>query len=438
MRLLLAVLVSLAVLPSVASAAAPRRVLISADLAAGLGATDGSRTFPSDVDDAIAVAWAVSTPGLDVDAVIGHYGNNEAAAITRQTWTMVHDVMGRRDIRIEQGPAGPMTASAERGRGAADPCVTPGVQLLADELRRAPATVLELGNLTTIGCLVRAFPKESANVDELVVESGRAPGEVFYLREKPGVTDTNFNQDPYAAELVLRELPAPITFDPWSVNSSTILDDARLDRLGGDTPIGRWLRENIRTWRTFWDAAFQDMGIRAWDQHVIFYLQHPDAYVVEDTPWKVVSCAGEGPRKNASTDCAGHGPTQVPTLDAEKAQLWLGQTPGQTRRDGIRTMRRFRSPADQQAFLDEQTALHGPDVVPAGPSAAGRAAAAAAAQGRLAAQRRHAAQRRASQRRAAARRAAHRRAVQRRAVQRRAAARRAHARRVARRRAAAR
>jgi len=327
------------------------RVLFSADFGAGLFGPP-TAPYPSDVDDAIAIAMALNARGLEVDGISVQFGNNQAGPATPKTRELVHDVMGRRDVPIAQGAERALPPPGE-------PCVTDGVRLLAEQLRRGPAKVLATGPLTDVACLARAFPRAAANVTEVLAQVGARPGEAYDLNGRPALFSLNVSADPRAMEEVLTSpalADAAITASPYHLAGMLLFDDARVDRMGGDTPEGRWLRDNSRAFREFWRAAFADDGLRPWDQTLVYHLMRPSAYRVRDVGWRMVDCADPTGR-NANPDCAGHGPTQFPTRDGEPKQLWLGDGPGQRPRARLRILDDYAAPADGVAFLDAVTAL---------------------------------------------------------------------------------
>jgi len=348
----LAVALLLAVLATAPAHAAGReRVLVSADMAAGLAGQPPDAPYPSDVDDGIAIALALNAEGLDVDGIAVTFGNNDAEPETRQTRVLVHDVMGRRDVPIAQGAVGPLPPAPPAG--APDPCVNDGVRLLAEQLAR-PARLLALGPLTDVACLVRAFPARARNVTEILAQVGARPGEPYDLNGRPVLFSLNVSADPQAARDVYATPvlgATTITSAPYHITISALLDDARLDRLGGERPEGRWLREQMVAFRAFWKAALGDDGLRPWDQNLVHFLIRPDDFVEREVGWRIVDCSDPTGR-NAGPACAGHGPTQFPTRDGEAAQLWLGLGEGQALRPRTRILDRYASDAAETRFLD--------------------------------------------------------------------------------------
>lgn len=272
---------------------------------------------------------------------------------------MVHGVMGRRDVPIAQGATGPLPPAPAPGQ--ADPCINDGVRLLAAELRKAPATLVVMGPLTDLACLVRTDPRAASRVREVLAQIGARPGEAYDLNGRPALFSLNVGADPAATEAVLASRAlrgARITVAPYHTAGGTLLPDERLDRLGGDRPEGVWLREKAVGFRAFWKVAFGDDGLRPWDQHLVYRLVRPRDHASRPVGWRMVDCSDPTGR-NAGPACAGHGPTQFPTRDGESAQLWLGEGPGQRARPGLRILDGFVDARAEERFLDAVTALQG-------------------------------------------------------------------------------
>lgn len=358
---------------------APARVLISADMAAGLFTLPPNYAlpFPSDVDDGIAIALALNALSpeqegfrdLDVAGISVTFGNNERDAQLAQTRELVHEVMGRTDIPVEGGAAGPLPPADPDADQ--DPCITPGVLMMADQLAQGPAALFAFGPLTDLACLVRAFPERAANITHVLAQMGARPGEEYTLpnvqqpiREAVDccLWSVNVSLDVPAVELALSapELAqARWTIAPWHFVAATLLSTNRMAQLGGSRPEGEWLRRNSIAFQTFWLAAFNEAGIHPWDVTLVQYLMRPDDFATLEVGWRIVDCRNPDDLlgRPSNPDCAGHGPTQFPLRDAEPAQLWLGNGEDQTARPGLFIIDDFVSEDARTRFLDTATAL---------------------------------------------------------------------------------
>ncbi len=336
-----------------------RRVLFSTDFTPGLVGPLPASPYPSDVDDGIAVALALNAKALRVDGLAIQFGNNEAEPSTRVAREMVHDVMGRREIPIAQGASSKLPPAPQAGTP--DPCRNAGVELLARELREGPATVIASGPLTDLACLARTDPVAAGNVVEVLAQVGARPGEPYDLNGRPALFSLNVGADPEAVRTVLSSpalAGATFTASPYHHAGGYLLDSARVDRLGGSSPEGVWLRDKARAFRAFWTAAFGDLGLRPWDQSLVYALMAPEEVRRVDVGWRLVDCSDPTGR-NAGAACAGHGPTQFVTRDGEGQQLWLGPGPGQAARPRLQVLDGYAAPGGPARFLDTVTALRG-------------------------------------------------------------------------------
>lgn len=357
----------------------PARVLVSADMAAGLFTLppNYSLPFPSDVDDGIAIALALNAlapeqegfRGIEVAGISVTFGNNERDAQLTQTRELVHEVMGRTDIPVEGGAPGPLPPPDPEAE--ADPCITPGVTMMADKLAEGPAVLFAFGPLTDLACLVRAFPEEAANITHVLAQIGARPGEEYTLpnfqqplREAVDccLWSVNVSLDVPAVEMTLSapELAgARWTIAPWHFVAATLLSTNRMAQLGCSKPEGEWLRRNSVAFQSFWLAAFNEAGIHPWDVTLVQYLIRPEDFATQQVGWRIVDCRNPDDPLGRPTnpDCAGHSQTQLPLRDAEPAQLWLGNGEAQTPRPNLFIIDDFIDEAAHTRFLDTTTAL---------------------------------------------------------------------------------
>jgi inosine-uridine nucleoside N-ribohydrolase len=350
--------------PAVApAAAAQNRVFASTDIAAGL--VGGWRSGPADVDD----AWAVELLGLFGGAKL------EGAAVVRGNDILAPELFAARQIfRKTRGRwTGPILAGGVEalptpdtvtwvgGRGSpvnlTSECENPGVRRLAKLLRtRGPLTLLAIGPLTDVACLVLTHPKLAARITELVFLGGRAPDQVLAL---PGsdvtFTDFNFAQDVRAAEIVLGST-IPLTFITFSLSSSTIYPTAEVARLGtaACSPRARVLsRASQPRIQYYWDDLGVD-GLLAFDVNAAYYVARPELFDCADGGWVLVPCTVGTPGVYDGPDnpCAGHGPDQSSGLNAESVQLWTDPSLlGQSRL--VRVCTGYRDAAARELFLTQ-------------------------------------------------------------------------------------
>ena len=215
----------------------------------------------SDVDDALAVAYALRHPDLDLRAVITVSGDAVRRAVIARK---LLQIAGCDDVEVAAGIGGD---PGEGGRGAemgheGEVILEPGeqlalsdrdgVSLLLEETARhhaggAPLTVATIGMQTNVAA---ALDREQALVEwvgRLAVMGG-----VFAPVRTAGATlgpeiDHNLNVDQQSA---LRSLNAGFDtlFVPCDVTMSTWLRRSHLDRLRGGDRLCRLLADMVAAW----------------------------------------------------------------------------------------------------------------------------------------------------------------------------------------------
>ena len=302
-------------------AAAQKPVLISTDLATGL--SGGWRAGNSDVDDGYAVAMAISDKQTyAVRGVITTFGNNNVEPETRVGQALLK-LLGS-NVPLKQGAAvvltNPQVATPDGPMN--DVCWNEGVELMATTLQKEQATILGLGPLTDVACLVlnaqaKGYSAAVGNIRELVVIMGREPNESFAIKDPwtgqlhTGLTDFNYVMDTRAAQTML---------------ASTVPFMASFSAFSGEP------------------------GFHPWDQNAVFYVKDPRAYQCETGTYRVVNCGTAPYYKDANNPCAGHGPDQPSSLDKESSQLWLSTSIDRSPR--IKVCTAYSSGAKER-FIDE-------------------------------------------------------------------------------------
>lgn len=200
----------------------------------------------ANVDDGIALLFALSRPDFDVRAIWTVFGNTSAA----EGAAAARELLGRlgSDVPVRLGSDEPLSGRRAHWRSvldtpSQDPEVyrlwgaqqppqrdrtrTPGldpVPRLAEDLRETGAgvTLACLGPLTNVARLVRQAPAALAGVRAVHVMGGcLGTGELV---------DTNFAVDPEAARIVLRA-GLPVTIVPLDVTRTTELSRVRWRQL---------------------------------------------------------------------------------------------------------------------------------------------------------------------------------------------------------------
>lgn len=325
-----------------------KRVLISTDF--GMGLQGGWRALV-DQDDGWVVGMALADKTLDVDAIVTVLGNSNVAPEQAASEHLVRQLLKRRDVALAAGAAVKLDNPQATLNGVAlkRDCWNPGVELLARQLRRAAATIVAIGPLTDVACLaMNAPPNVVRNIREVIAIMGRAPNEPFVISGKGGLSDFNLVMDDRAVQVLLDETQVPMTFLQFSVTKSSLITRGVVEALGGD-PVQDYYRTTTLPWIDWWQQHFGENGFHPWDSNAVYYAANPMAYSCGTVQYRLVSCADSSPY-NRNPACAGHGPTQPPSLDKEATQLWLAPALGSART--VTACTAYRDDAAKAAFTE--------------------------------------------------------------------------------------
>ncbi|QFG22155.1 nucleoside hydrolase [Actinomadura sp. WMMB 499] len=213
------------------------RVIISNDLA-------------GDPDGLFSTVHALLSPSTQVRGIIGTFADGRAvydpanggdgAPQAQELATEIVRLMGlRRSVPTFRGADGKLTASSA-------PVRSPGAEAIIAEAMR---TDTDLPLFVTVGAglteVASALLIEPAIADRMtVVWIGGAP------YPDGGATETNFNEDPVAAQIVFNDTSVPLWQIPSDVYKFCQVSDAELrENIAGAGRIGHWLYAKLQTAR---------------------------------------------------------------------------------------------------------------------------------------------------------------------------------------------
>ncbi len=244
----------------------------------------------SDVDDGLALAFALAHPGVSLEGVtivagntsreLGYTSARELLSVAKANiplsvgaadeprqdsivWRALLD--GRRDA-----------AAWTRDFGATmllSPVELPGeacaVDYLIDTVRGSPGeiTVAALGPLTNVAAAIERDPGFARDVKRIAIMGG-----AFNHDQMP--QELNFGYDPEAAHVVLGSRAA-ISLIPFDVTATTLLTFAQLEFLDDGEPLQRFIKESTLPWLRFSDSRFALGGCFLHDPLVIAALIDP-------------------------------------------------------------------------------------------------------------------------------------------------------------------
>jgi len=194
------------------------------------------------IDDAMALAFALRSPELDVRAVTTVIDDVESK--TRLAWKML-GIFNRRDIPLAMGATEPLldpvmaSSSKEfdvltRNDTIPDSARRRAVDLIVDTLlqSRQKITVVAIGPLTNIALALKADPRIKNNIERIVIMGG-----AYFTNQ----AEYNLKRDRTAAEIVFQS-GVPITAVGLDVTSQGKLREKDLDQLRLATdPAGQFI-----------------------------------------------------------------------------------------------------------------------------------------------------------------------------------------------------
>jgi purine nucleosidase len=194
------------------------------------------------IDDALALAFALHSPELDVRAITTVIDDVESK--TRLAWKML-GVYNRRDIALAMGASEPLldptrsTTSKEFGVLTRNDIIPDAARRRAVDLiidtalqARGKITIVAIGPLTNIALALKTDPRIKGNIERIVIMGG-----AYFSSE----TEYNVKRDRTAAEIVFRS-GVPITAVGLDVTAQLKLREQDLDRMRlADDPAGLFL-----------------------------------------------------------------------------------------------------------------------------------------------------------------------------------------------------
>jgi inosine-uridine nucleoside N-ribohydrolase len=246
--------------------APPLRVILDTDPSAGIPGAD--------VDDVLAIAFALGSPELFLEGLTVVHGNVELDEAVPSALAAL-DALGRPDVAVHAGAAralvrdraevtaflrarrdDPLAHELWRGvpRPATRRAVRPGraAEFIVETVMASPGaiTLVPVGPLTNVALALLLEPRVAEAVGRIVFMGGNLHC------AHPGVAPVEFNvaNDPEALHVVLRS-GAPLTMVGLDVTTRTHLTLEQLEAAAGaDTPAARLVRAITEPWIRFVQA----------------------------------------------------------------------------------------------------------------------------------------------------------------------------------------
>jgi inosine-uridine nucleoside N-ribohydrolase len=253
----------------------------------------GNGVAGADVDDALALALALRSPEIELEAITVVAGNVPVDRGVRSALETL-EAAGVADVPVHRGAARPLLEDPTAWRAQLDgrrdertaqqlwrtlrsrpvtlaPHRTPAAQALVERVNARPGeiTVVAIGPLTNIATAMTIDPEWASKVARLVIMGG-----AFDL---PNVLhELNAAYDPEATRVVLAG-GAPILMVPLDVTTRTFLRLADVDRLDAvGTPLAAYLGQAVRPWITWLAERFGAGGCALHDPLALATLLDPE------------------------------------------------------------------------------------------------------------------------------------------------------------------
>jgi pyrimidine-specific ribonucleoside hydrolase len=258
-----------------------------------IDADPGNGIPGADIDDSVAIALALHSPEVSLEAITVVGGNVPVERGVECTLEILH-AAGVSDVPVHRGATQPLVQDPEAWRqrlrtrrddpraqelwrevarpgptsGAVHP--TPAGQALVDLVNARPGemTVVCIGPLTNVATAMLIDPDWAAKVGQIVMMAGAF--------DMPNVLhELNAAYDPEATHVVINS-SAPILLLPLDVTTRTFLHLADVDRLAAaGTPLASYLARTVRPWVQWLAERFHRDGCFLHDPLVLAALLDP-------------------------------------------------------------------------------------------------------------------------------------------------------------------
>lgn len=241
------------------------------------------------IDDAVAIAIALFSEGLDVRLITTVAGNVSLDKVTYNALRLLKFYC--KEVPVAKGAAAPLIlplvdASSVHGKSGMEgfDFEEPDGHLLlkenaVDAMRRVimesvePITLVPIGPLTNIALLLKVYPEVKSNIREIVLMGGTAG------RGNKGVlSEFNIATDPEAAKIVF-DSALPLVMAGLDVGWKALVlpeDSAKLPELGKVGQMAHCLFQKYR-------GGSMKTGLKMYDSCAIAYLLKPEMYELADT-----------------------------------------------------------------------------------------------------------------------------------------------------------
>jgi purine nucleosidase len=293
----------------------------------------------TDVDDALALAFALRHPEIDLAAVTTVSGDTH---LRGQIAARLLALAGRGDIEVAAGVREPLLRqgrmfwAGHEGQGLLEEGeelpLSPrhGVDLLVESLRAEEMEVVTVGPQSNLAAALIREPGIAERISRLTVMGGFFHACELEGRTVPPAVDYNLNADPEAAVRAL-SAPIPTTFVPADVTMRAWLLERDLRRLEKSRdPLAQALARLVRIWTPVQRRLLEALGLPA-QAEVVAILHDPlavatlvDRRFVKTERLKATVAIVDGHVRTFIDPAAGREVEVVTDVDARAfAEFWL-------------------------------------------------------------------------------------------------------------------
>ncbi len=223
------------------------------------------------IDDAMAIAYAVNSPELEIIGLTTSYGNVAVDEATRNTLAVL-EKLGKR-IPVFAGSAKPLTRGnregfakkvhGEDGLGnvldfepAASAETQSAVDFIIEQVKELPneVTIIAVGPLTNLALAIQKAPKIIGQISEVVIMGGA----VFVPGNTTPHAEANIFTDPEAAKIVLSS-SLPITMVGLDVTMQTLLPRDKVEAWR-NSETGEFFADMVGFYLDFYESVNPGIG----------------------------------------------------------------------------------------------------------------------------------------------------------------------------------
>lgn len=225
------------------------------------------------IDDALAMAYAMNSPELEILAFTTCFGNVSVQEATRNTLAILE--LMNKNVQVYAGAEKPLVRETRKGFAKFvhgedglgntldfEPKTMASNQFAADyiieQIKRFPndITIIAVGPLTNLALAIEKAPEIKTLINDIVIMGGA----VYVPGNKTPYAEANIITDPEAAEIVLSS-GMPITLVGLDVTLQTLLPKTALDRWRQtNSDVAHFFAKMTDFYISFYESSYPGIG----------------------------------------------------------------------------------------------------------------------------------------------------------------------------------